>query len=47
MALFGTAYFQLLQKFKQKVCQTVSFCSSLSVQLLFQQAAAVPNRAYV
>jgi hypothetical protein len=66
MALFGTAYFQLLHKFKQKFCQTASFCSSLSAQntlkaankqkllftslsdkLLFQQAAAVPNRAYV
>jgi hypothetical protein len=36
MALFGTAYFQLLHKFKQKFCQTGSFCSSLSVQLLLR-----------
>jgi hypothetical protein len=36
MALFGTAYFQLLHKFKQKFCQTVSFCSSLLVQLLLR-----------
>jgi hypothetical protein len=35
-ALFGTAYFQLLHKFKQKFCQTGSFCSSLSVQLLLR-----------
>jgi hypothetical protein len=35
-ALFGTAYFQLLHKFKQKFCQTASFCSSLSVQLLLR-----------
>jgi hypothetical protein len=31
LALFGTAYFQLLHKFKSKFCQTNSFCSSLSV----------------
>jgi hypothetical protein len=36
MALFGTAYFQLLHKFKQKFCQTASFCSSLSVQLFLR-----------
>jgi hypothetical protein len=36
MALFGIAYFQLLHKFKQKFCQTVSFCSSLSVELLLK-----------
>jgi hypothetical protein len=36
MALFGTAYFQLLHKFKQKFCQTDSFCSSLSVQQLLK-----------
>jgi hypothetical protein len=36
MALFGTAYFQLLHKFKQKFYQTDSFCSSLSVQLLLR-----------
>jgi transposase InsO family protein len=36
MALFGTAYFQLLHKFKLKSCQTGSFCSSLSVQLLLK-----------
>jgi hypothetical protein len=35
-ALFGTAYFQLLHKFKQRFCQTGSFCSSLSVQLLLR-----------
>jgi hypothetical protein len=35
-ALFGTTYFQLLHKFKQKFCQTDSFCSSLSVQLLLK-----------
>jgi hypothetical protein len=35
MALFVTAYFHLLHKFKQNFCQTASFCSSLSVQLLF------------
>jgi hypothetical protein len=72
MTLFGTTYFQLLHKFKQRFCQTGSFCSNLSVQLssaasqntlkaankqkllftsfsdklLFQQAPAVPNRAY-
>jgi hypothetical protein len=31
-ALFGTAYFQLLHKFKQKFCQT----GSLSVQPLLR-----------
>jgi hypothetical protein len=36
MALFGTTYFQLLYKFKQKFCQTDSFCSSLSVQQLLK-----------
>jgi hypothetical protein len=36
LALFGTAYFQLLHKFKLKSCQTGSFCSSLSVQLLLK-----------
>jgi hypothetical protein len=35
-ALFGTAYFQLFHKFKSKFCQTDSFCSSLSVQLLLK-----------
>jgi hypothetical protein len=35
-ALFGIAYFQLLHKFKLKFCQTDSFCSSLSVQLLLK-----------
>jgi hypothetical protein len=36
MALFGTTYFQLLHKFKQRFCQTDSFCNSLSVQLLLR-----------
>jgi hypothetical protein len=36
LALFGTAYFQLLHKFKQKFCQTASFYSSLLVQLLLR-----------
>jgi hypothetical protein len=36
MALFGTVYFQLLHKFKPKFCQTDSFSSSLSVQLLLR-----------
>jgi hypothetical protein len=36
MTLFGIVYFQLLHKFKPKFCQTDSFCSNLSVQLLLK-----------
>jgi hypothetical protein len=36
MVLFVTIYFQFLHRFKQNMCQTGNFCSSLSIQPLLR-----------